>query len=396
MRIAYLCADLGIPVFGRKGCSIHIQEVVRAMQAHGAQVEIFTTRPEGKPPPDLASAPIHALAASLKGDRAWREQAALAANDAVRAILEREGPFDLIYERYSLWNFAGMETAQAMGTPGFLEVNAPLIEEQVQYRSLLDRAGAEKVAGRVFAAATALLAVSQEIATYLERYGGARGRVHVIPNGVDPGRFPPGLPPSLPAPAGTWTVGFVGTLKPWHGLADLVEAFALFHQRHDDTRLLIVGDGPEKARLQADLEKRGLEPAAHLVGAVEPGEVPGLLASMDVAVAPYPALEPFYFSPLKVYEYMAAGLPVIASRLGQLEELIQHGVNGMLFPAGDPIALAAALERLWQDPELCSRLGQAGRISICREHTWEGVVRMIVQLAGLKANVRPQILEATR
>src|SRR5262249_36909852 len=181
---------------------------------------------------------------------------------------------------------------------------------------LVDRGSAEAVAERVFAAATALLAVSQEIASYLEMFASARDRVHVVPNGVNRGRFPQGLPPSLPGRPKTFTIGFVGSLKPWHGLEVLVAAFADFRQRHRNSRCLIVGDGPQRAHLQAELAECGLQEAVHLVGAVEPAEVPGLLASMDVAVAPYPPLENFYFSPLKVYEYMAAGLPVVASRIG--------------------------------------------------------------------------------
>jgi glycosyltransferase involved in cell wall biosynthesis len=147
--------------------------------------------------------------------------------------------------------------------------------------------------------------------------------------------------------------------------------------------LLVVGDGPERARLEADLAARGLAQAAQLTGAVDPGEVPGLLASMDVAVAPYPNLENFYFSPLKVYEYMAAGLPVVASRIGQLAGLIRDGVNGILCPPGDSDALAEALERLRQEPEWGTRLGQAARATVLRDHTWAAVARRILRLAGL-------------
>src|SRR5262249_29646448 len=134
MRIAYVCADLGVPVFGRKGCSIHVQEVVRALSEQGACVELFARRLDGEPPPGLETIPLHALPASPKGDHTLREQAALRANDDVRALLEQEGPFDLVYERYSLWSFAAMEYARASGTPGLLEVNAPLIAEQAEHR----------------------------------------------------------------------------------------------------------------------------------------------------------------------------------------------------------------------------------------------------------------------
>ncbi len=380
MRIAYVCADPGVPVFGCKGASVHVQEVIRALVRRGMHVELFATRIGGEVPSGLEEVPIHMLPPIPRGDRVARERAALAANEGLWAALERAGPFDLIYERYSLWSFAGMEHARSVGVPGLLEVNAPLIEEHSLHRGLVHRAEAEQVAARVFGAATALLAVSDGVAAYLERHPAARGRVHVVPNGVDPDRFHPGLAPAYPKPPGVFTVGFVGTLKPWHGLDILIQAFDLLHRRYPATRLLIVGGGPEQGRLMARLAARGLREAACLTGMVAPDEVPGWLASMDVAVAPYPNLERFYFSPLKVYEYMAAGVPVVASRIGQLADLIENGVNGILCPPGDPAALAIALEWLRWDADLRARLGPAGRCTVLRNHTWDAVVRRILAL----------------
>jgi len=105
---------------------------------------------------------------------------------------------------------------------------------------------------------------------------------------------------------------------------------------------------------------------------------------MDVCVAPYPRLARFYFSPLKVYEYMAAGLPVIASKVGQLAELIEDGVNGLLYPPNNPSALATALDRLRCAPEVRARLGRAARATVLRDHTWSAVVQQILSLARLE------------
>jgi glycosyltransferase involved in cell wall biosynthesis len=384
MRIAYVSADLGVPVFGRKGCSNHAQEVLRALVRQGAQVDLFTTSGEGSPYAGLEAVRLHQLSRPPKGDPAAREQAALAGNEELRARLEQEGPFDFVYERYSLWSFAAMEFAHQMGLPGLLEVNAPLIEEQAEYRVLVDRAGAERAAGRVFGAASALLSVSDEVAAYLERFPPARGKIHVVANGVDPARFPEDLTPALPAPEGVFTIGFVGTLKAWHGVSVLVEAFSLLHARQPFTRLLIVGDGPELERLQADIAARGLRDVSCFTGSVGVGEVPALLASMDVAVAPYPKLAHFYFSPLKVYEYMAGSVPVVASRIGQLEKLIQSEVNGLLVPPGDPAALAEALGQLQADPALRRALGRNGRATVMKNHTWDAVVQRILRLAGVE------------
>ncbi len=305
------------------------------------------------------------------------------ANKLVRSMLELTGPFDLVYERYSLWSYAGMEYANSIGVQGLLEVNAPLIEEQARYRHLADRAGAEQVARRVFGAARLLLAVSKGVANYLNRYPEADGKVHLVPNGVNPVRFLENIKPSRPAKPGIFTVGFLGSLKPWHGLDILADAYMFLHRKAPNTRLLVVGDGPERENLVKDLTARNLLGSSEFTGMVAPSEVPGLLASMDVGVAPYPNLDDFYFSPIKVYEYMAAGLPVVASRLGDLPELIQDGANGFLVPPGDPVALAAVLDRLRSDRDLCIRIGCAARCSVLRSHTWDMVVRRMLDLSGI-------------
>lgn len=392
MRVAYVCADPGVPIFGQKGCSIHVQEVIRALQCQGAKVEIFASRMGGPPPADLAQVPVHPLPKLPKLEPAIREQVALSINPDLRCDLELSGAFDLIYERYSLWSYSAMEYAQAAGIPGLLEVNAPLIEEQAKHRSLVDHMSAETVAKRAFQAATALIAVSAEVKTYLANYVPS-DRVHVIPNGVNPDRFP-SIPFRLPSPIDCFTIGFVGTLKPWHGLPVLVEAFAHLHERIPNPKLLIVGDGPERDSLSAELAKRGLQTKVHFTGAIAPGEVPAWLRKMDVAVAPYPAEVDFYFSPLKVYEYMATGLPVVASQVGQLTNLIRNGVNGILCPPGDAIALASALENLWKSPALCTRLGQKARQTVLQHHTWERVAQQILQIAGLESV--PSVTEAKR
>lgn len=381
-RAAYVCVDAGVPVCGSKGASVHVQAVAGTLARRGWEVELLATRSEGARPEALRGVALHALPPVPKGQPAQRERRAQANDAANAARLVALGPLGLVYERYSLWSAAPLETARAAGIPTVLEVNAPLVDEQAEHRSLVHRHEAERATARALAAADVIVAVSDGVAAWLDEWPEAEGRVHVITNGVDPQRF---LAPAREArprrPGEPFTVGFLGTLKPWHGLDTLVAAFVALRQRFPEARLRIVGDGPQREALRDALAAAGALEAAELVGAVSPAEVPGHLAAMDVSVAPYPDLRPFYFSPLKVVESMAAGLPVVASRVGALDDLVAHGVTGLLCPPGDPTSLAEALGDLAADPGRCARMGAAGRARALAEHTWDAVVDRVLALA---------------
>jgi glycosyltransferase involved in cell wall biosynthesis len=390
MRLAYVSSDPGVPVFGRNGSSIHVQEVIRALLAQGIDIDLFATRRGGKPTQDIAGIGVHRLAKIPKGDRGTWERAAYGANTGLCSALAEGSAYDAIYERYSLWSYAAMGFARDNGIPGLLEVNAPLIDEQIKHRGLINPELAMDVAERVYAAAAHLIAVSDEVAAYLEGFDAAKGKISVIPNGVDAKRFPPDLTPSLPATPSWFTLGFVGSIKPWHGLNALVDTFDILHRSGHDARLLIVGDGPERPALEAELAARGLDDAVQWTGAVDHDRVPGLLASMDAAIAPYPDGQKFYFSPLKIFEYMAAGLPVVASRIGQIDKVLRHGETGLLCPAGSAPDLASAVARLIEDRALGRKLGNAAREVACHEHSWDGVAREILSLSRRHAgNMQP-------
>lgn len=378
MRIAYVSADPGVPVFGRKGSSVHVQEVVRALGRRGVDIDVITPRVGGDPPPDLSALRVHRLPPVADGSARQRERGLIRANGHLRAALEAAGPFDAVYERYSLWSHSGMEWARDREIPGVLEVNAPLIDEHARHRGLAHRATAESVARRVFDAAHRVLAVSRPVAAWVMDRTPRHERVRVVPNGVDPSRFP--APVRVrPGADETLTVGFVGTLKPWHGTEVIVEAVSLLAARGRGWRLLIVGDGPCRHDLEALVEARGLAARTTFTGAVPPDAIPGLLSEMDIATAPYRGGEECYFSPLKLYEYLAAALPVVASDVGQVREVIRHGVTGMLCRPGDAAALAEAMLELRRKPALRAAIGRAGRDAAVRDHAWDQVAERILR-----------------
>jgi len=384
MRIAYICCDPGVPVFGNKGCSVHVQEVLREFVGRGFEIDLFAMRIGGEAPSDLSGVEVHRIEVGKKSDAHTRERRLLDSNDSLKVLLAEHGPYDLVYERYSLFAYAAMEYARNQSIAGVLEVNSPLVEEQLRYRTLLNAELAEQLTRRVMVAAGVVIAVSEEVAQYVGKQRLDQEQIHVIPNGVDIHRFKQQCARDRMPPSGSFTIGFVGTLKPWHGVASLIEALSVMNAQGESARLLIVGDGPERGSLESQASKvmNNGTTRVEFIGAVHPREVPLLLARMDVAVAPYPEQEHFYFSPLKLIEYMAAGLPTVASRIGQIANTIVHEETGLLYQAGDVQGLASALIRLKRHPKLRISLGTAARAAAESRFTWATAVNRILAIAS--------------
>ena len=383
MRIAYICCDPGIPVFGTKGASVHIQEVVRELRAACHEVVLYALRSGEHVPADLTDLELHLETVSDVAP-AEREQAQVRAAQRIASRVVADGA-DLVYERYSLFSTALADITAAIGVPGVLEVNAPLIDEQRRHRSLVDASGAEQALRRQVGAARATVCVSDPVADWVRRHtadvpdaDAVADRIHTVPNGVSVRRIQP-----QPADPERVVVTFVGTLKPWHGVADLITAASLARQQWT---LRIIGDGPEMETLRAQAERLGVE--ADFRGAVSPEEIPAHMAGSAIGVAPYPDLggrEQQYFSPMKVLEYLAAGLAVVASDVGQIPQLLEEGsqLHGVLVTPSDPTALAAALDDLAASPQRRARMGRNGRLLAEERHSWRRVVTRILELAGV-------------
>ena len=371
MHIAYVCLDPGIPVFGTKGASVHIQEVVREYRRRGHDVTVYATRRGSDVPDDLAELRIVDVPITTR-DEEERERAQQAASASVSDMV-RAGGYDLVYERYSLFSTVIAEC----GVPGILEVNAPLIDEQRTHRMLVDEQAADAALQEQVQAALATICVSDPVRDWvIARTEGMR--VFTVPNGVNVHRITP-----QPESPGAPVVTFVGTLKPWHGVDVLLRARA---QAHKDWQLRIIGDGPMRAELDDLARSLGID--VDFRGAVAPDAIPQHMAGTAIGVAPYPAMDTDsdqYFSPLKVYEYMAAGLPVVASRVGQLPEIM--GESAYLVPPSDPEALAEALDALVANPVERARVGSDNRRQAEREHSWTGTVDHILAHAGVKEDV---------
>jgi glycosyltransferase involved in cell wall biosynthesis len=388
MKIVYLCADLGIPLDGTKGAAVHVRSVIRALAAQGHELVVLAAAGS----PSALSVPVvpirgSALAGEIAGTPDARTGRALAHvwnNVATEAtLLETLAGFrpELVYERYAPFGAAGSLVARRLGVPHVLEVNAPLAWEGERYRRQALSDAARTLEHAAFAATSRIVAVSAELKAILVAQGVPADKIAIVPNGVDVELFHPSGEAWNGAPGRT-VIGFVGSLKPWHGVELLVQSFRSAAAVRPDLHLLVVGDGPEARRVDA----LGAELAGRVtrVANVPHQEVPLYLRAMAVAVAPYMPLESFYFSPLKILEYMAAGRAVVASGLGQVSALLRDERSGLLVAPGDADGLTGALLRLADDPELRRRLGAAARRDVTA-HDWASRAADLVAVARTAA-----------
>ena len=403
MRILYLCFDEGIDLAGLKGASIHIRNFVRALADLGHEVTIVCSRVsspsslEGELHAQIYPSPLpswnQAIAKSVRSANRFVGREARRNVDSVRALhnlmflreaakAARELDPDFIYERYSLWGMAGHRLARNRSIPLVLEVNAPLAYEQQRYRAGLTCPPlARSIERRIWRKADLLIAVSESLRNQLQRAGVKPERIRVLPNAADPRLFHGELD-SKPTTEqlnldGRFVIGFVGTFKQWHGVDFLLSAFGELHRADPSTHLLLVGEGPLRQGVEEQVRKMGLQEAVTFTRGVAHEDVPRYLAAMDVAVAPYPANEQFYYSPIKLFEYMAAGRAVVASRIGQVAEVVVDGSTGLLFEPGDRAGLINCLRHLQRDPALRSELGRRASVA-CSEHTWIGNAARVI------------------
>lgn len=400
MRIAYVCADFGIPIGGHKGASVHVREMVAALVLQGHDVRVFTPNPGSGNPldallcqiePSDRAVPMKWLAARIggHGNRAARELRELFYNLAfyrqARTQFRLWRP-DVIFERYSLFNLSGIALARRLGIPHLLEVNAPLRIERGRTKGLTFEPFARMVERTVFGTSDRVLVVSTALRDYVVGRGAHLANTLVLPNAVDARRFHPHVDGREARArwglgSDAFVVGFAGSLKPWHGVDILLAAFADLKRQEPAARLLIVGEGPCEESLTTCARDLGIDDSVIFTGTAAYAEMPELLAAMDVAVAPYTAVPDFYFSPLKIYEYMASGRAIVASAVGEIGSQLGAGQTGVLRPPGDAKALYCALVELLADPCRRARLGAAAREEALA-HTWEGNARTVARVGA--------------
>ena len=297
----------------------------------------------------------------------------------------------LVYQRYSLNNWAGLALARHLGVPFVLEYNGSEIWMARHWGTpLRHEALSERIELMDLNAADLVVVVSRPMQDELVARGVDAGRILVNPNGVDAQVYSPEVDGSAVRRTHGFgdrvVIGFIGTFGPWHGAEVLADAFGRMIAKRPDlrdrARLLMIGDGSTMQQVRGHLARHNVEAEAVLTGLIPQSEGPAHLAACDVLASPHvPNADgtPFFGSPTKLFEYMAVGRGIVASDLDQIGEILEHGRTAWMVEPGNPDALADGLATLIDDRALRERLGAAAREEAVANHTWLEHTRRIIE-----------------
>jgi glycosyltransferase involved in cell wall biosynthesis len=272
---------------------------------------------------------------------------------------------DLIYDRYITFNYSCIAAGQMFKIPVFLEVNAPLAYERAceSDERLFFKKLAMTLEKKICSKAVKTFVVSSPLKKYLISNGIQKKKIVVIPNGVNTQKFYPvdktkDLLKNLSFLEDDVVIGFVGILRPWHGIDILLKGFEIVFKRIKKARLLIVGDGNIRKDIENQAKEMGFTTAMHITGRVPHKQIRNYIALFDIAVSPKAT---FYASPMKIPEYMALGKAVVAPDMDNIRDLLTDGINGLLFQKDNAVSLAEAILKIISNKKLKATLENSGR-----------------------------------
>ena len=364
---------------GKQGNFIHIREFIIGFNKIGGNA-FLVHRNGGNFKTNLAT--VYNIKWPKYPHRAWQVYQLmfnLKVYQAGKAIIRQEMP-DVIHERQTYNGFGGFLLAKRFRLPFVLEINAPLELELGMYHTKFYKWVGKITEEKIVPRADKVITVSASLKNYiLDRFNIHSSRVEVVPNGVDLELFNPKVSGADVRHRYNLNdnpvVSFVGSLKKWHGIDILLNAAEKILTINPLIKFMIIGSGSEEKGLKKQASENII-----FTGSVNYQDVPKYLAASDIVVAPYPQIDFFYFSPVKLFEYMATGKPIIASNIGQIGDVLEHGKTGLLIEPGNYKELAENILTLLEDEELKKILGRNARIEVEKNYTWERNARKIMEI----------------
>lgn len=372
-----------VDLSSRKGGAAHVMQFVRHVCNRGHNVRLFIPRPKG----EIPSLPSDVSLLPRPGSSFWVSHVLfeIIASLLMLRLFFKERP-DRIYIRHNLFCLLPVLVARILGRRAFIEQNGVVSAElEMAGRPQWERSLQDRIERITYRNCAEVIAVTEGIRRHLiEDLGVEPNKVHVISNGADPDvmRPQPAGPAreSLGLDAGCAVVGYVGNFEPYQDLDSFIDALALIKAAGLEFKALIVGGGTRFGEIQDRARERGVEQSCLFLGPKPHLEIADHIAAMDVCVVPKRPLSSGY-SPIKLFEYLACGRPVVASDLPGFEIIKEHGL-GVLAAPEDAQELADAVAGLIKDPELRREMGKRARAYAEGPGSWAETVKNVLKVLG--------------
>ena len=285
---------------------------------------------------------------------------------------------DIIYERYNLYQPAGVIVARLFKLPLLLEINAPLADERKKYSNLSLPRLASYVENFTWKHAGALLPVSDVLSKIVINNSGVpESRTHVIHNGINKNILSSVFSDKPESHGDTITIGFVGFINKWHRLDLVIEAISEFPTKN--IKFICIGEGDIKKDLEDLVIKRNVSDKVEFKGLIDRGEIFHYIKEFDIALQP--SVTP-YASPLKLFEYMAAGCLIVAPRTDNICEIL-NDENAILFDMNNErdftIKLKQCIDNIKSYDSL--RINVKETIGI-KKFTWQDNASAVIRIAN--------------
>jgi glycosyltransferase involved in cell wall biosynthesis len=295
-------------------------------------------------------------------------------------FLMRKKKIGFVYERYALFSIAGILLSRIYGIPIILEVNDSAVVER--NRKVLFFKIASRMEQWIFYHASNIITVSGVFKEIVVGRGIDEKKIFVTPNAIDPHDFTVStearrLVRKQYQLHGKIVVGYVGGFSYWHRLDFLADIIAELTEIYPNIHCMLVGDGANRLFLSQYVRKMGVKKHFTFTGKCNHKQVAKYISAMDITILPDANR---YCSPLKLFEYMAMGKPVLAPRLPNVNEILTPGVNGVLFERGKKEDLEKKLSEIIENVELRRNLGNNARRTVYEKHLWIQNAREIIRI----------------
>ncbi len=388
MNICFLCADPGVPVFGRKGCSTHVRETCLTLIHLGHDVRLVCSNVEGDDADraNLTVVEVTPLRSKKLGFDLRHVLVDRRMHKAAEGLFRQWRP-DAIYERYSLYSQTGIRLARKYRLPHLMEINAFMTHEQKNRIKLMP--WARSVERRIFERARHVVVVSEPLREEVAKFRGGAETITRMPMAVDLSRFSPDIDGTEVRTRlgldGRFVIGYVGTLTGWHGikllydLARRLEGLGM----ENFTILVVGGDDKRVADNRRRVAEEGFSGKMKFIGPVPHRDVPSHIRAMDVALVPDTT---YWSSPAKLFEYQGCGIPVLAPRYPAIEAAMDHRREGWLFTPCDVEEMARGAYELHKDPEARREIGARARERAAQDHSWESLGQNVTRILEEQAS----------